>query len=338
MCSLFPVLWALKSSRLLPILAGVVETSLITVPAELQPSPRTSLDGETERLLAPWSAVPPEIVALSRALRSDPLDLKGLTKAAQGLPRLTERMLRLSNTSLFHLEQPVSTMAQAAMSIRCDVLQTLLMTCHLIDRLAGELPAPERRAFWRHALLVGTFSQRLAEWTGLAEPELAYFAGLLHDVGWIALIGEPGFANACGGPEMEMPPNELVARREAEPRHRELGAALGRLWALPEAIVEAIEFHDKPERAVNFPGLASIVSAADACARALIAPEATPSSLHAAGFRDHSAEMVLQGLDSQVRVRLAEVFAAEFEHVESRLNGDFMGAGFFPRPTDRGAA
>ncbi|MGH9470856.1 MAG: HDOD domain-containing protein [Terriglobia bacterium] len=294
-----------------------MKTSAHTVPFSSSGKPPAGFDCDAERLLAPWCILHPQVAKLSEVLRSEPLDLKILSEAARATPELAERVVKLSNASLFGLPQPVSTIAQAAMGVRSDVLRTLLLTCHLVERIAQNLPPSAARFFWRHALLVAAFSQHISQWMRNPEPDLAYFAGLLHDIGWLPLLAEGGAAaaGASDASNQEFAASLGCHEHQSESGHCALGASLGRRWGFPESLVEIFEFHHEPAQALNFPKLASTVAVADACARIQL------SGNTAGSFRS-STEAVLHGLDPRIRFRLAEIFEVEFQRIENWLNCD----------------
>src|SRR5579875_3894490 len=99
------------------------------------------------------------------------------------------------------------------------------------------------------------------------EPEMAFFAGMLQEIGWLPLLVHAATPNAS---DASLPPTVM----SMEERHRErgldhctLGTAIGGLWNFPSALVEVFGFHHEPERAPNCPELVGMVALADACAR-----------------------------------------------------------------------
>jgi len=124
----------------------------------------------------------------------------------------------------------------------------------------------ENQLFWSHSLLAAQISRRISEWTGLIQPEQAFLAGLLHDIGnlpFLALL-------SCGGTEghdnsFENLGDSLESqRRRFGTDHCELGERLSALLGFPPPLLEVVLNHHQPGSAIpGFP-LLPIVGAAEA--------------------------------------------------------------------------
>lgn len=133
-------------------------------------------------------ALPPRVRELNLILSSDPVDLRRLRQVCLGDPRLTARIIGLSNSSLFALAQPVSSVEQAVMMIGADHLRTLALACALIECMRGQFASEVEQRFWQNAFVTAALSQRIAQGARYPDPETAYFAGLLHDIGMLPLL------------------------------------------------------------------------------------------------------------------------------------------------------
>jgi putative nucleotidyltransferase with HDIG domain len=120
------------------------------------------------------------------------------------------------------------------------VLTTALMGQYTAD--PGTLNVA---AFWGHALAVGMVAEVMARNTGLAAPEEAFTAGILHDIGKLVMVqylkdhfeAAATFATSRGIP---------LHRSEAEVfgfDHAMLGKRLAEAWRLPPGLVMAIAHH-----------------------------------------------------------------------------------------------
>ncbi len=121
--------------------------------------------------------------------------------------------------------------------------------------------------FWRHAVAVAACARFLARTFGGCVPEEAWTAGLLHDVGKMAMAGAlgPRYAETVqrlhrGGR------SHLRETLQLGMAHDEVGAVLARRWRLPETIVQAIRHHHElPATGIDPEArdLAAVVAAAD---------------------------------------------------------------------------
>jgi HD-like signal output (HDOD) protein len=91
---------------------------------------------------------------------------------------------------------------------------------------------------------------RREEFSALAEAEMAFSAGLLHDIGKLVIISEmPAEHQAI---QILLKGNAELAVSHAEDQvlgfsHADIGGILATKWNLPESLCEAIGNHHQPE-------------------------------------------------------------------------------------------
>jgi putative nucleotidyltransferase with HDIG domain len=121
------------------------------------------------------------------------------------------------------------------------------------------------RYFWYHSLLVAVMARRLAAHQGYANGDEAYLAGLLHDVGQLALL--------TLDPERYLPllrdfDGDLALMRQEqalfEVNHAEVGAWMAQRWKLHSLFADSIRYHHEPlDRIRDAHPLAQIVALAN---------------------------------------------------------------------------
>lgn len=137
--------------------------------------------------------------------------------------------------------------------------------------LEGFLSQPEggyslcMGGLFQHACGTAAFARDLAQITGLVPPDLAYTAGLLHDIGKVVLDQYMHSARPLFYRMVQESQADLI-RAERElfgTTHTEVGEQLARRWVLPENLREAIRHHHQPEKATEGSGLPHLVYLAD---------------------------------------------------------------------------
>lgn len=102
---------------------------------------------------------------------------------------------------------------------------------------------------WNHSLEVAATCERLATISRKADPEQAFLAGLVHDVGRLALLRLPLAATERYMRLMDQGcPRVLVERVLFGRTHMSIGADALRKWNFSEEIVDSVASHHAPEQ------------------------------------------------------------------------------------------
>jgi putative nucleotidyltransferase with HDIG domain len=158
--------------------------------------------------------------------------------------------------------------------VRDALLKTKVAAGFEIE-FAEEQPAsPARKDLILHSLAVACCTRRIVEAAGAdIEPQLAYSAGLLHDIGKLALqdIMPKSLAAIAKEAEATGASLDTIEQKHLGTNHALLGKQLAQKWRLPDAIVLAIWLHHRDASAlfdtVPEAMLAAFVRAADSMAR-----------------------------------------------------------------------
>ncbi len=160
--------------------------------------------------------------------------------------------------------------------LSAETLRTALLSVPVLEDSANVDGARiERRGLLvEHSLAVACCARRIAELTlGWTDPELAYFGGLLHDIGKFAVdeAMPKSFARMVEQANAESEAMHRIELRDIGTDHALLGKRLGRKWRFPEAIINAIWLHHSDmrgaARAIPHSDTARVVQLADAITR-----------------------------------------------------------------------
>ena len=181
-------------------------------------------------------------------------------------PSMSTRVLRVANSSFYGLATKVDNILRALTLIGTTATHNLVLATALLTVFRNlPLGAVSMRSFWEHGLACAVAARLIARLGGRANPEHAYLAGLLHDIGRLPLyILEPLDMGAA-----------LQAHRERQGHlhdleqqylgidHTELGAILLAHWQLPEVFRSAVSDHHAPWRASRSSPETAVVHVAD---------------------------------------------------------------------------
>ncbi|MEJ2006651.1 MAG: HDOD domain-containing protein [Acidobacteriota bacterium] len=247
-------------------------------------------------------------------LNTTPVDLRRLGAAARNDPDLAVETVRFCNSSLFRLPRPVSSLEQAVVATNAETVRILLLTCWLTRLSGSKVAMRENQLFWSHSLLAAQISRRISEWTGLVQPEQAFLAGLLHDVGnlpFLTLFSSGGVARQQGLFE-DLGESIESQRRRFGTDHCELGERLAVALGFPFPLAEVVSKHHQPGDAIRGFPLLSIVGAAEAITQASHdrAKQEIPAEVPGTFIKD-SLRKWLPGLNPDANTHLIAALEAD---------------------------
>lgn len=256
--------------------------------------------------------LPAGLARMNQLLSAAPVDLRRLGNAGVEDAGIVSRMLHLSNSSLFNLSPHVNTLEQAVSVLDSEVVRELLLTCWLI-RFSGERAAArENHAFWRHSLGVARLSRQIAQWIDFAQPERAFLAGLLHDVGMLPFLT---LYSRCGVPIRQGVVEYVgdgidLQRRRFGADHCELGLKMAAVLEFPASIGDTAACHHQRGALLAGALPVSLVACAESISQAASHVEGAASLPLAMAIRSALAEYLPQLLP-QASSRLAEALECE---------------------------
>ncbi len=155
----------------------------------------------------------------------------------------------------------------------------------------------------RHALACATCAAKTAAYTRLVSAGEAYLAGLLHDLGRLALIAAMP-DEYCAFLENNEPAGlDRLERAAFNVDHALVGKWIAERWALPRHLSQAIWFHHLPPGTLlgdrPIVHLVAIVGFANAMSSWLVDGGDKPSPAHQQDLQAHAAHLGLERADIQ---------------------------------------
>ncbi|MCB9917189.1 MAG: HDOD domain-containing protein [Planctomycetes bacterium] len=253
-----------------------------------------------EQRLRELPVLPHSLVKLLAVDSKSPEFFDALVEVVEIEPGFASRILAVANSAVSASQAPVTTIRAAVARIGArgasDLVMALSVTRVFVPHDAWE------KSLWRHALQVAIAARELVRLLPetTIDPDEAYVAGLLHDVGRFVLFQEgPEELRAVDEGSWDTPAGLLAEEREiCGLTHAELGALACERWKLPDRIRECVRHHHDPakgEPRTTLEELIRIVRVADLA----MFPSALPGSRR---LEDESDEVV--------RARLANALPA----------------------------
>lgn len=199
----------------------------------------------------PWALIslPPFPVVAAKVMQllaDNRTGLKELADIIRADVAFSAEVLTLANCSLFALRTEIKTVLHATTVLGTNRVKAIAMTVGLRSYLTDSLKLPALLACWRHSLACAILCEDLAS-AAFMERDEAYLAGLLHDVGRLALtVVEPlKYSNLIR--ESEERAMDVRAREKElfGVDHCQAGRWMTQQWKLPSHFAEvAARHHD----------------------------------------------------------------------------------------------
>ena len=201
-------------------------------------------------------SLPTTVVALGQAVADERCTVdRGLAILAKD-PPLSTAMLRIANTAGYAGDNRVSDLRTALQRLGYDAVLNLSRTTAVI-RGFRDSHHLDTILLWQHSVAVALTSKAICRLQGnRAVEETAFLAGLLHDIGKLAL--DRCFADEYAPVVEAFRAGEFIV--DAEQRllgitHAAVGAMVAENWNFPQDFVEAIRDHHAPPQGAYLPNL-----------------------------------------------------------------------------------
>ncbi len=219
------------------------------------------------RVIKDIPAIPDIVVKVMQMTRDPKISAQQLTDMISNDPGLTGNILRLCNSAYYGIPRVVSSLHQAVMYLGFHTIRSLVLTCSF-GRLFGSMQpiyGYTPQGIWYHSVACAITGELLCKHVKPELHDIAFTAGLLHDVGQIILgisIKDTSDTIIDLMVNGQMP--ELSAEQEAVGfTHQELGAHLADMWNFPDDLIHSMLYHHNPQDSKSQAEMTAIVHIAD---------------------------------------------------------------------------
>jgi HD-like signal output (HDOD) protein len=157
---------------------------------------------------------------------------------------IAAQCVRMANSPLF-AHRPVETIRAAILTLGIEKVRSLVFGLCMNRTVPTNKWVLDANSFWRHSLGCALANQMLAQRISYPEPEKAYLAGLLHDIGVLVnsvLYNVP--FRKCQQQAISLRCPLHVAEKEILGfTHSDSGALLCKRWGFSEELTEAVRCH-----------------------------------------------------------------------------------------------
>lgn len=268
---------------------------------------------------------PPIAARLLVLLSGESASLIAAADLIGGDPTFSARLLNCVNSAAYGMVSRVVNIRQALALLGMDRMRQLTVTVAVGAYAQGALRSAELRRCWEHTMATAILSDQIARACGGSFNDIAYTAGIMHDIGRLGLL-------VAYPTEYERIIRDAAAqcldvldfeREQFGMDHAEAGRILAERWNLPEEFRVIAGRHHDPSDGGDL-DLLAIVHVACRLADALGYDVSRP-------LKPLEMEEVLAELPSDARARLRSTPEDMRARIEERLRsydggGDDIGA------------
>jgi putative nucleotidyltransferase with HDIG domain len=252
------------------------QTRIIPAWGEEILTPDATFDPPTDEALShtidTLKPIPQTALKIMRMVQNGDYDIAAVTAELSQDQVLSAQTLKLCNAFLFSGNQKIDTLKEAVLILGQNMLVKRVITAAVEDYY-NQADAPGtspgyslcRGGLFFHAVGVAIAAEALAQKTQKTDPNKAYTAGLLHDIGKVVL-DQFITQNAPFFFRQLRQDNESFLTAELKilgVTHCKTGSILAKKWQFSNALTQVVRHHHLPEGADDHKDLVAIVYLAD---------------------------------------------------------------------------
>jgi len=228
---------------------------------------QTDIVFDIEEAIQRVKPIPQVALKVIRMIHRDDYTMKEVGSEIRRDQVISGRVLNLCNSAIMGLKTVVDSIDRALILVGEKRLLKLVVTATVKSLFPQSSQGYSlcKGGIFQHAIGTALIAQELAVFTKRAAPDIAYTAGLLHDIGKIPLdqvmaANTPFFyryTQEKGGELCE------AEKLKFGIDHTDAGRQLGKTWTLPQNLINVIANHHNPETATEDEELVTLVYLAD---------------------------------------------------------------------------
>jgi HD-like signal output (HDOD) protein len=174
-------------------------------------------------------------------------------------PGMAAKMLRMVNSAVYSLRQPVTSLEQALGLLGFKTIRTIALSVSVVSMFKQEQAHFNMKTFWLHSAVAASMCRNIATMSKVCDPETAFTFGLLKDIGKVILVENAPEETAViiATATKYSLSFTAAARRVLDTDDAEIAAWLCKNWELGDDLVMAIASQHDLENA-HVPGMTAM--------------------------------------------------------------------------------
>jgi len=181
---------------------------------------------------------------------------------------LAATVLQMANSVALGFSPACANLKDAVMRLGFKRIKTVVMGAGVSGSLNKSLTGYRYGygVLWNHSIAVATAAQWLSQALQYPDPDEAYVAGLLHDMGKLMLdqYVQIDYAQMVDMMKRYRQPLQVIEEKLFGIDHASVGGMMAQKWNFPVTLVDTIRFHHAPSLVRTNSPLAAIINLANA--------------------------------------------------------------------------
>ena len=251
------------------------------------------------RYLPTLPTVLAQILALLNDEKSSARDMEHIITHDQSL---SSKVLTVANSAYYGFRHKIVTVRRAVVALGYEEIRNICLGASLMGFLHPSTFKNKQAAelLWLHSVCVADAARIISDKTKACENDVAFTAGLMHDLGKVVLAAFfPEEVDAMHA----LMDKENLGYRQAEAAqdmdHAQIGKALCEYWDLPPQLVEGVGYHHDLHSGLDFYNV--------------------PATVHAANFLGHISQLGDSGNNDppEIKERVMEKLGLDMAMLEA---------------------
>ncbi len=183
---------------------------------------------------------------LHEAEEMEEISFKELEEMIKVDPLLTAKILKVANSALYARQREITTLQMAITLLGFKNIRSLVLLTIASNMFAKYKKTGFYEQFWKHSLLTAFIARELiAKKVKSLAPDEGFLAGLLHDIGQVAMFHakQQEYLQVIEERAKQSGNLKELEQRYFEVTHKEIGAEVLTAWNFPHMYVDAAREH-----------------------------------------------------------------------------------------------
>ena len=186
--------------------------------------------------------LPDTVTSLKKILDNEQSTVEDIAGMIAFDPTLAAQLLKLANSAMYKFPNRIETISKAIQIIGTKSLYDLAVSYGVAKTFAAISPnVIDLDKFWEQSLSCALLAKHIAEKKRIREPEKVFVAGLLHNIGELAMVQtHPEMASQCAAITKSTTPR-VMQQTLCGFTFAQLSSEIMKAWDLPSPLIELVK-------------------------------------------------------------------------------------------------